>query len=1296
MSSPTRDRAALVANPIPAITFPESLPVSSRRDEIARAIETHQVVIVSGETGSGKTTQLPKLALAMGRGKGAGGKGLIGHTQPRRIAASSVAKRIAQELNSPLGDVVGFKVRFQDRLSPGASVKLMTDGILLAETQTDPLLKAYDTIIIDEAHERSLNIDFLLGYLRQILPRRPDLKVIVTSATIDADRFAQHFASRHGPAPVITVSGRLYPVEQRWRPFEESREYGLNDAIADAVDELWREGAGDVLVFLPGEREIREAAEHLRRHHPPAVEVIPLFARLSQQEQDRIFEPHSARRIVLATNVAETSLTVPGIQYVVDVGSARVKRYSYRNKVEQLQIEAVSQAAANQRAGRCGRVSNGICIRLYDQKDFAGRPRFTDPEILRSSLAGVILRMKSLGLGLVEDFPFLEPPPKRAIADGYQLLAELGAVDEQNELTPMGKELSRLPLDPRVGRMILEARDRNALTEVLIIASAMSVQDVRDRPLEQQQAADHAHKKFDDEKSEFLGDLKLWKWLEEARGASKEHKLSHRKQEQLLRDNFISPRRVREWRDIHSQLHTVVAEHGWRLNGTDATYEQIHLSMLAGLLGNIGLKSDEDDWYLGARGIKFYRHPGANLSKKPGRWIVTAELVETTRLFGRGIAAIEPQWIPGIAGHLLKTQLLDPHWEKKAAEVVALERATLYGIVIYSNRRVNFAKIDPVAAREIFIREALVGEEWDTKLPFLAANRKMIAQVEELEHKSRRQDVLVDDELIHAFYDQQVPSDVHSGASFERWYREESKRQPKLLFLTRDELMRHEAAGITTSAFPKTMRLGGVDCSATYLHEPGDTKDGVTVNVPIYALNQVSDERCEWLVPGMLKDKVTALVKSLHQRPRSRLMPLAEFAEEFIAAVNVAHGFGSGSLVDALLKAVRDKTQLDIKRGDFKIEQVPQHLFMNFRVVDEHGRQLGMGRNLPALKAELGGQARSAFQALAGMKLALAEAGSVAPAASSQPSHRERGIKSAQPLAHPGEGRDEGSGAVRESVAYTDWTFADLPELMEVRKGNQTLVGFPALIDKATHVTIEVFDEPDVAAAKHKAGLRRLVALQIKDALKYLEKNIPDLQKMSVLYMPLGTADELRQQIIDLAIDRAFLSDPLPADGHAFRCCIEEGRGRLTLIANEIARIALQVLIDFGAAVRKLKDSRAPKEVNDDVQAQLARLVPKRFVTGTPWAQLAHLPRYLKGITMRLDKWRSDPERDSSRLAELRPIEQRFLRTLADRKGVVDARLEQFRWLLEELRVSLFAQELRTPQPVSLKRLEKAWSQLNH
>jgi ATP-dependent helicase HrpA len=1289
--APTRPaRPVILGNPLPPITFPESLPVSARRDEIAKALTEHQVVIVCGETGSGKTTQLPKIALQLGRGKANTGK-LIGHTQPRRIAASSVAKRIAEELKTPLGEVVGFKVRFQDRLSPGASVKLMTDGILLAETQTDPLLRGYDTLIIDEAHERSLNIDFLLGHLRQILPRRPDLKIIVTSATIDADRFARHFAKGDVNAPVIQVSGRMFPVEQRYRPFEESREYGLNHAIQDAVDELWLgagavSGSGDVLVFLPGEREIREAADHLRRHQPPGVEVVPLFARLSQQEQDMVFESHSARRIVLATNVAETSLTVPGIQFVVDAGTARVKRYSYRNKVEQLQIEPVSQAAANQRAGRCGRVSNGTCIRLYEEKDYLERPRFTDPEIMRSSLAGVILRMKSLGLGLVEDFPFLEAPPKRAVADGYQLLAELGAVDEQNELTATGRELAKLPLDPRVGRMILEARTRDALTEVLIIASAMSVQDVRDRPLEAQQAADAAHKKFDDEKSEFIGDLKLWKWLEAARGGTGEHKLSHRKQETLLRDNYISPRRVREWRDIHSQLHTVVAEHGWRLNGAAATYEQIHLSMLAGLLGNIGLKSDEDEWYLGARGIRFYRHPGVNLSKKPGRWIVSAELVETTRLYGRGIANIEPQWLPGLAGHLIKTQLLEPHWEKKAAEVIALERATLYGIVIYANRRVNFGNVDPVTARDIFIREALVGEAWDTKLPFLAANRKLIAQVEELEHKSRRQDVLVDDELIHAFYDQQLPADVHSGHSFERWYRHESQRQPQLLMLTRDELMRHEAAGITTSAFPKTLRMGGVDCQAEYLHEPGDAKDGVTVTVPIYALNQVNDERCEWLVPGMLKDKVLALAKSLHQRPRSRLVPLPDFADAFVAQVQAASGFGSGSLVDVLQRAVRDKTQVDVKRGDFKLEQLPPHLFMNFRVIDEHGRQLGTGRNVAALKAELGGQARSAFQALASLKTQLpAGVSSNAPAVVNN---------SKTVVAAPTK-----AAAPAPAVAakpHTDWTFGELPELMEIRKGDQTLVGFPALIDCGAHVVVEVFDEPAVAAAKHRAGLRRLVALQIRDALKYLEKNIPDLQKMSVYFMPIGTADELRDQIIELALDRAFLLDPLPTDAASFKRRIDDGRGRLTLIANEIARSALNILMEYAAASRKLKDARPAKEVADDVQAQLTRLMPKRFVMLTPWAPLAHLPRYLKGITLRLDKLRADPARDALRLAELRPIEQCYLRLLADRKGVVDARLDEFRWLIEELRISFFAQELRTPQPVSVKRLEKAWSQFSH
>ncbi|MDE2077771.1 MAG: ATP-dependent RNA helicase HrpA [Burkholderiales bacterium] len=1297
-----------MSHTLPPITFPESLPVSGKREDIEAALRDHQVIIVCGETGSGKTTQLPKIALAMGRGGWGQPRDpkaprhlrpkLIGHTQPRRIAASSVAKRIAEELNTPLGEVVGYKVRFQDRLQPGASVKLMTDGILLAETQGDPDLLAYDTLIIDEAHERSLNIDFLLGYLRQLLPRRPDLKVIVTSATIDADRFAQHFAGAKGPAPVIMVSGRLFPVEQRYRPFEESRDYGLNEAITDAVDELWRGGHGDILVFLPGEREIREAADHLRKHlaqERAVAEVLPLFARLSQQEQDRVFQTGGPKRIVLATNVAETSLTVPGIRYVVDAGQARVKRYSFRNKVEQLQVEPISQAAANQRAGRCGRVANGICIRLYDEKDFNSRPRFTDPEILRSSLAGVILRMKSLHLGSVEDFPFIEPPLRKAIADGYQLLNELGAVDDNNEITKLGMDLARLPLDPRVGRMILEAKDRQALAEVLVIAASLSVQDVRDRPIDQQQQADQKHKQFDDERSEFMGTLKLWKWLDDSRGGHghqepgqpEKHKLSHRKYEALLRDNFINPRRVREWKDVYTQLHTVVAEHNWRLNGSPATYEQIHLSLLSGLLGNIGCKSDEDEWYLGARGIKFWKHPGANLSKKPGRWILAAELVETSKLYGRGIANIDAQWLVFMGQHLLKKQLLEPHWEKKAAEVVALERATLYGLVIYNNKRTNFGLINAREAREIFIREALVGQEWETRLPFLAHNRKLISQVEQLEHKSRRQDVLVDDELIYAFYDAQIPPDVMSGHSFERWYKQASRENPKLLYLSREELMRHEAAGVTSAAFPKYIRLGGVDCTTTYLHEPGDARDGVTVTVPIFALNQVNEERGEWLVPGMLKDKVLALVKSLHQKPRARLVPLPDYAESFVQSAE----FGQGSLMEVLLKAVRDKTQLDVKRNDFKLDMLSPHLFMNYRVVDEHGRQLGMGRNLAALKAELGALARGAFQALAALKAKPVVAPTEAEQSDSRPSQPEAPRPSATkaPTAPAPAGRPTAG-----TQSYTDWTFGELPELMEIQRGGHTLIGFPALIDKGGHVEIEVFDEPDVAAAKHRAGLRRLVALQIKEPLKYLEKNIPDLQKMAMSFMSLGTADELRDQIIDVALDRAYLGEPLPVDAASFKARVEEGRTRLNLIAQEVARLAGLVLTEYAAAIRKLKDAKPPKDVADDIQGQLQRLMPKRFVSQTPYAQLQHFPRYLKAITLRLDKLKADAQRDAQKMAELKPLDQRYSRRLAELKGVADARSDEFRWLLEELRVSLFAQELRTPQPVSVKRLEKAWAQI--
>lgn len=1327
------------------------------------AMDRHQVIIVCGETGSGKTTQLPKIALALGRGRlnatpDANGQvrgHLIGHTQPRRIAASSVAKRIAEELNTPPGEVVGYKVRFQDTLQKNASVKLMTDGILLAETQTDPLLKAYDTLIIDEAHERSLNIDFLLGYLKQILPKRPDLKVVVTSATIDADRFAKHFESKSGPAPVIMVSGRTYPVEMRYRPFEGEKDKDLNDAIADGVDELWAGGkGGDILIFLPGEREIREAADHLRKHlqHSPTLrsaEVLPLFSRLSQAEQDRIFDGHMGRRIVLATNVAETSLTVPGIRYVIDAGTARVKRYSFRSKVEQLLVEPISQAAANQRAGRCGRVANGICIRLYDEASFVSRDRFTDPEILRSSLAGVILRMKSLGLGDVVHFPFLEAPSGRAIADGYQLLAELGAVDDHGHLLPMGKELSRLPLDPRVGRMILEARERRALAEVLIIASALSVQDVRDRPMEAQQQADQAHAKFDDEKSEFSGYLRLWQWLSDARGGKvvaksrKEmaaqhapavkpnarnqaflpvsqrasgaqlegtveerlalfnpaeqaqhadeatHKISNRQWEQLLRQNFINIRRVREWRDIHSQLLTVVKEQKWLLNNEAAGYEAVHLSMLSGLLGNIGYKAEESESYLGAHGIKFHPHPGAHLSKKPGRWIVAAEQVETSRLYGRGIAAIEPQWLEEVGGHLLKKQLLEPHWSKKQADVVALERATLYGLVVYNGRRVSYGRVDPHEARNLFIRQALVEGEWETQWHFLPANLKLMRKVEELEHKSRRQDVLVDDELIFAFYDQHLPRDVYSGATFDKWFRAESRSQPELLRLSRDELMRHEAAGITTDKFPKTVKLGGADCSASYLHSPGDARDGITVTVPLFVLNQVSEERAEWLVPGMLKDKIQALLKSLPQRPRSRFVPLPESAARLAELFTQSERWAQGGLIDALLKQVRDETSLDVKRADFKLDMLSPHLFMNFRITDEHGRQLGLGRNLGALKAEWGAKARGAFQALASLKVA-ASAGDISISESKVSENVSRQAQAA-PKNDKAAG---GKPAQPHDARYRDWSFGELPELMEIKKGGTTLIGFPALIDHGDAVGIEVFDEPEAAAAKHRVGLRRLFALQIRDALKYLEKNIPDLQKMAVAYMPLGTQEELRGQIIDVAIDRAFLQEPLPSNETDFKQRVQDGRGRLTLIANEVARMSATILAEYAAAARKIKDTKNAPEATKDASEQLQKLMPKNFIAVAPWAQLGHYARYLKAIASRLDKYRADPARDAAKLKELLPLEQRYWRLVAERKGQVDARMQEYRWMLEELRVSFFAQELRTPYPVSAKRLDKVWAQL--
>ncbi|RZA32114.1 MAG: ATP-dependent RNA helicase HrpA [Lysobacteraceae bacterium] len=1290
---------------VPEITYPD-LPVSALRQDIAAAIGDNQVVVVAGETGSGKTTQLPKICLELGRGQ----KGLIGHTQPRRIAASSTAKRIAQEIGSPLGEHVGFKVRFNDTLQKGASVKLMTDGILLAETQTDPLLRGYDTIIIDEAHERSLNIDFLLGYLKQLLPRRPDLKIIITSATIDAERFSRHFGTPGKPAPVIEVSGRLYKVEVRYRPVDRDPVTATNakpgepapkaqvardkrdlmEAVVDAVDELCRIGSGDVLVFLPGEREIRDCAEALRKHHPPHVEILPLFARLSVEEQDRVFKTTNARRIVLATNVAETSLTVPGIRYVVDTGLARVKRYSFRNKVEQLQIEPVAQSSANQRAGRCGRVADGVCIRLFEEDDYNKRPKFADPEILRSSLAAVILRMKSLHLTDVETFPFIEPPQGRAIADGYQLLQEVGAVDDANDLTPLGRKLAKLPLDPRVGRMILAAVDNDCLTEMLIVASALSTQDPRDRPIEYQQQADEKHKKFADEKSEFLSYLKIWAWFEDAI----EHKKSNRQLQENCRANFLSQLRLREWRDVHSQLLTVAREQGWRLNAAPATYDQLHMALLTGLLGNIGFKAEDEPVFLGARGIKFHIWPGSYLAKKPGRWVMAAELVETTRLYARTIAQIQPEWVEKIGAHLLKKSWGEPRWEKRQAQVTATERATLYGIVVYSNRRINYSQHNPQEAREIFIRDALVAGDYETRAPFYAHNHKLVKEIENLEHKSRRLDVLVDEQLIAAFYDKEIPQTVVNGAGFEKWYKDAARDNPKLLYLVREELMRHEAAGVTTELFPKTMNVTGIEMGLSYHFEPGSARDGVTLSVPLFALNQIPQERAGWLVPGMLKEKVHLLLKSLPQKLRRHCVPLPDYAANFYERHQEPLRFARGDLIDALIDDIHKHTSARVLTTDFKLETLPAHLSMNFKVIDEHGRQLEMGRNLATLQAELGGQARQSFQKMAEATPAAAPAKLQAAAPAAPAPLRGKG---SVPVTKPGAAAAPtapapAAGAVQHT-GLTTWSFGELPELLEITQGKLTLIGFPALVDKGTHCDLEVFDDPNVAARTHRVGLRRLFMLQLKDQLKFAEKNIPGLQGMGMQFMSVGTQEELRDQIIAKAIDIACLQDPLPINSGEFNKRKDEGKGRIGLLINEIARLVGSVLAEFHGMPKRIQS--LPQVVQADIQGQLQGLIHKRFIADNEYSQLAHFPRYLKAINVRLEKLRGNPARDAQLMTEWQNAASQFQRTLKNQAGKNnDPRMLEFRWMLEELRVSLFAQELRTPMPVSAKRLQKVWESM--
>jgi ATP-dependent helicase HrpA len=1224
------------------ITFDPALPVNQKREEIARAVAGNPVLVVCGETGSGKTTQIPKILLEMGRGKA----GRIGHTQPRRIAARSVAARIAEELKVELGGLVGYKVRFNDRVRAGTVIKLMTDGILLAETQGDPQLRAYDTLILDEAHERSLNIDFLLGYLKKLLEKREDLKLVIASATIDAEKFSQHFNG----APVIEVSGRLYPVEVRYRPVAGDKEDTTRDeeeqALADAVVELCRAGQGDVLVFLPGEREIRKAAEVLAKalgRELRGVEILPLYSRLSVAEQDRVFHPGGAQRVVLATNVAETSLTVPRIRCVVDTGLARVKRYSYRNKVEMLQVENISQAAAKQRSGRCGRVADGISVRLYSEEDYNARPAFTDPEVLRSSLAAVILRALSLNLGKVEDFPFLDPPSARAIADGYALLHELGAVDEENSLTDIGRELARLPLDPRVGRMLVAARAEGCLEQMLVVAAALSVQDPRDRPLDKSAAADERHAKFADERSDFLSLLKLWQASGQGAGSS----LSRRQ----CRENFLSYARMREWRDVHVQLRQTVEELEWRMSSANLEKPEgvraLHRALLCGLLGNVGMKDEQDNNYNGARGIRFWVHPGSG-TRKPGRWIMAAELVETTRLFARNVASVDPRWIEELGAHLMKRHRERPHWEKTRAQVVAAERGTLYGLPVYADRRVHYGPLEPKLSREIFLRSALVEGEFETRAPsgrenrapppFLAHNQRLLKEIERLEHKSRRPDILVDDELIYAFYDARVPAGITNGADFEKWRKEAERERPGLLQLRREDLMRHEAAGITTENFPHALEVGPNRFELEYHFEPRSPKDGVTLTVPVALLNQVPAARCEWLVPGLLKEKVQAYAKGMPQRLRHKLGPLAEFAQAFAAAVPPA----DTPLAAALARYIRAEFNLEVPADAFRPDSAPPHLQMNFRIQDEHGRQLAMGRNVAEMKEQFGSRIQESLA---------------------------------------------GELSTGDAEKYTAWNFGDLQEMMEIQCAGQTLVGYPALLDRGDGVSLEVFDSPERAREVHRAGVLRLLALAFRDRVREIEKGLGKDMALAAL----------KDDIVQAALERAFLAESLPMRHAEFAQRLQDGRNRLNLIAQEMQRLAATILGENAQVQKRIAAARKTSpQAAEDVKQQSERLLQAGFLARTPWQRLQHFPRYLKAAAMRLDKLRADPPRDAQRAAELAPLEQAWQRERAARAKLggpvrAAAELEQFGWLLEELRVSLFAQELKTPVPVSAKRLSKLW-----
>ncbi|EGR0591593.1 ATP-dependent RNA helicase HrpA [Vibrio cholerae] len=1228
---------------MPKIEYPALLPVSQKRDDIADAIAKHQVVIVAGETGSGKTTQLPKICAELGRGK----YGLIGHTQPRRLAARSVANRIAEEMETELGGFVGYKVRFTDQISDQTQIKLMTDGILLAEIQNDRFLNQYDTIIIDEAHERSLNIDFILGYLKQLLPRRPDLKVIITSATIDPERFSKHFSN----APIIEVSGRTYPVEVRYRPLagddDSESDRDQLEGIFQAVDELCDEGLGDILIFMNGEREIRDTADALSKRNLRDTEIVPLYARLSAGEQNKIFQPHAGRRIVLATNVAETSLTVPGIKYVIDPGTARISRYSYRTKVQRLPIEPISQASANQRKGRCGRTEEGICIRLYSEEDFLSRPEFTDPEILRTNLASVILQMTALGLGDIEAFPFVEAPDKRNIQDGVRLLEELGAINDQikdpkKRLTESGKQLARLPIDPRLARMVLEASKLGCLKEVMIIASALSIQDPRERPSDKQQSADDKHRRFNHEDSDFLTLVNLWHYIGQQQKALTSNQF--RRQCKLDYLNYL---RVREWQDVYTQLHQSTREMGFKLNDEPGSYHAVHSAILVGLLSHIGMKDQEKNEYHGARNARFNIFPASGLFKKQPKWVMSAELVETSKLWARVVAKIEPDWIEPLAKHLIKRSYSEPHWSKKNAAVMAYEKVMLYGIPIVPKRLVNYGTVDPVLSREIFIRSALVEGDWETKHAFFKQNRALLAEVEELEHKSRRRDILVDDEELFQFYDQRVGTEVVSGRHFDAWWKTASRKTPDLLSFEKEMLFKGDASHITDLDYPNFWHQGNLKLKLSYQFEPGENSDGVTVHIPLPILNQVEPHGFDWQIPGLRHELVVSLIKSLPKTLRKNFVPAPNYADAFLARVTAFEM----PLLDAMEKELRRMTGVTVLREDWKLDQLPAHLKITYRAVDHRNRKLNESCDLHELKESLKEKVQETLSQVA-------------------------------------------DDDIEQRDLHT-WSFGELPKVYQQKRGGFEVRAYPALVDKKDSVEIKLFETEQEQLSAMRAGQRRLILLNVPSPIKYLHANLPNKSKLGLYFNPYGKVLDLIDDCIACGVDKLIEErGGMVWEPQAFEALKEHVRAELGDTVVEIAKQVETILTTAYNINKRLKGKVdfTMAFALSDVKAQIEGLIFSGFATECGWKRLPDILRYMRAIERRMEKLPVDPNKDRLHMLKIESVANKYKELLNKiPKGMaIPDNVREIRWMLEELRVSYFAQQLGTPYPVSDKRIINA------